>query len=144
MTIEFLGRGLSFPLALESRSAGGRGLAWSDGASKVQQSIWIILATKPGERVMRPEFGCGIHELVFRANTPALHDKVRSRVRDALVTFEPRIQLDDVLVHNGAHDDSGTDGNGDNVLLIEIYYRILGYNTLYNLVYPFYLQEGMA
>jgi phage baseplate assembly protein W len=137
----FLGRGPAFPLALARDGAGGRRLAWSDGAAKVQQSIWIILATRPGERVMRPRFGCGIHDLVFRANTPSLHDKVKSRVREALLTFEPRIDLEDVVVRSGAASD---EGGGDNVLLIDVYYRILGHNTLYNLVYPFYLQEGAA
>jgi hypothetical protein len=143
MVAEFLGRGPAFPLGLARGDTGARGLGWSEGAGKVQQSIWLILATAPGERVMRPDFGCGIHDLVFRANTPTLHDRVRSRVREALLAFEPRIELERVDVHSGTPG-SGRTERGDDVLLIDIHYRILGHNTLYNLVYPFYLQEGAA
>jgi phage baseplate assembly protein W len=143
MVADYLGRGPAFPLGLARRGTAARGLAWSEGANKVQESIWMILATAPGERVMRPDFGCGIHDLVFRANTPALHERVRSRVREAVLAFEPRIELQRVEVSSGAPGDGGSE-RGDDVLLIDIHYRILGHNTLYNLVYPFYLQEGAA
>ncbi|WP_424710026.1 GPW/gp25 family protein [Kitasatospora acidiphila] len=106
----------------------------TSGAEKVRQSIWLILATAPGERRMRPDFGCGIHDLVFQANTTALHGVVTQRVRDALVTWEPRIDVLDVTVE--APPDAA------NVLLIRIAYRIRATNTAHNLVYPFFLSEG--
>jgi phage baseplate assembly protein W len=139
----FLGRGLRFPLRPVVRGDGGarderRGLAWSQDEAQVAQSIWLILATAPGERLMRPTFGCGIHELVFAPNTAGLRDEVVQRVRTALTRFEPRIDLDQVGVREG-------EGEGQpNQLLIEIAYRLRANNALYNMVYPFYLQEGAA
>jgi phage baseplate assembly protein W len=132
--VEFLGRGLRFPLRPLARAPHLWGLSWNEGEAQVAQSIWLILATAPGERLMRPEFGCGIHELVFEPNTPTLHGEVRSRVLQALNRFEPRIDVDTVEV--------GADPDGPEQLLIEIGYRIRASNAFFNLVYPFNLEEG--
>lgn len=126
----FLGRGPAFPI----KPGPARALPMAEGEEKVRQSIWLILATAPGERRMRPDFGCGIHDLVFQANTTALHGVVAERVRTALVTWEPRIDVLDVLV------DAPVEAT--NTLLIRISYRIRSNNTVYNLVYPFFLTEG--
>jgi phage baseplate assembly protein W len=126
----FLGRGWPFPIRPDAR---GR-LCWTDGDAKIRQSIWIILGTAPGERQMRPEFGCGIHDLVFEPVTAALRGLVRERVRDALVRFEPRIDVDDVRVETPVEDPTHLD--------IHVDYRVRANNALYNLVYPFFLQEG--
>jgi uncharacterized protein len=126
-----LGRGFAFPVRLRE----GR-LRMLGGDAKVYQSLWLILATAPGERLMRPQFGCGIHELVFAANSAALRGAVRERVREAIVRFEPRVDLIDVRVESPV--------DRRNVLEIEITYRIRSNNTVYNLVYPFFLQEGVA
>lgn len=139
---DFLGRGFRFPLRPVVRpnasieSIPRTGLAWSEGPTQVAQSIWLILATSPGERLMRPTFGCGIHELVFEPNAPALHDEVRVRVGRALAQFEPRIDLEQVAVES-------PDGL-PNQLLIEVSYRLRSNNAIYNLVYPFYLREGVG
>lgn len=156
----FLGRGWRFPIRLlpAAKPGAGRsaattttmleiepqqpdrappkllGLAWSEGADKIADSIWIILSTAPGERLMQPEFGCGIHELVFEPNLPQLLDLIADQVADALRRFEPRIDVVDVSVRD-------VDG-APNQLLIDVSYKILSNNQLYNLVYPFYLQEG--
>lgn len=130
MDAAFLGRGLAFPV----KPGPTRALPVAAGAEKVRQSIWLILATAPGERRMRPDFGCGIHDLVFQANTTALHGTVAQRVRTALVTWEPRVDVLDVTVE--APEDA------TNTLLIRISYRITANNTIHNLVYPFYLTEG--
>jgi phage baseplate assembly protein W len=128
----FLGRGWAYPVlpTLE----GHIGLV--AGPPAIEQAIVIILGTSVGERVMRPTFGCGIWELVMEPNSAQLHGRVQLRVREALTRWEPRI---DVL---GVRVESPPDQK--NVLLIRIDYRIRSNNAAYNLVYPFFLQEGVA
>ena len=92
-----------------------------------------VLTTAPGERVMRPDFGCGVHRLVFAVNDAATLGQVTKEVRDALVRWEPRIDVLDV--------DTEVKGRGE-VLLITIHYRIRATNNFFNLVYPFYLIPG--
>jgi uncharacterized protein len=127
----FLGRGWAFPIVPE-RDGGIADVADEDS---VEEAIEIILGTSPGERVMRPEFGCGIWELVMEANTAQLHGRVQARVREALVRWEPRIDVLDVRVESPPEQ--------RNVLLIRIDYRIRSNNAFFNLVYPFFLQEGV-
>lgn len=126
----FLGRGWPFPLRLGDK----RRQTYLSGDEKIRQSILLILSTAPGERIMRPEFGCGIHNLYFEANSSVLRATTQSRVREALVRWEPRIDVVDVRVEmpQGAR----------NYLLIHIDYRIRINNAFYNLVYPFYVNEG--
>ncbi len=127
---DFLGQGWTFPVA---PTAGGR-LRWAAGDEKIRQSIWLILSTAPGERQMRPSFGCGIHDLVFEANTATLHGRVQQEVRDALINWEPRIDVIEVKVE--------CPPEARNQLLIRIDYRIRELNAYQNLVYPFFLNEG--
>lgn len=130
MERDVLGRGWAFPIkpTLEGR------LSFVGDEEKIRQSIWIILSTALGERQMRPEFGCGIHDLVFEPNTAALRGLVREKVREALTRWEPRIDVIDVRVE--------TPPEARNHLLIRIDYRVRANNTFYNLVYPFFLNEG--
>ena len=109
-------------------------LSFLSGEEKIRQSIWLILNTAPGERLMRPDFGCGIHDLVFEPNTAALHGLIQHKVFDALVRWEPRIDVVDVQVQ--------TPPEGRNYLLIRVDYRIRANNAFYNLVYPFFITEG--
>ena len=128
---KFLGRGWRFPV----RPAGNGPRLVDDQDEAVQTAIFLILGTAPGERVMRPDFGCGIHDLVYQPNTVALRGTVAGRVRDALVRWEPRI---DVLgVRADPHPDAASQ------LVVRIDYRVRGNNTLFNLVYPFFLTEGV-
>ena len=126
---DFLGLGWNFPVSLDD--TGHIELA-PDSEEGIRQSIWTILATSPGERVMRPDFGCGIHDLVFGVNNAATATAVTRSVRQALATWEPRI---DVLDARAAPDPSRS-----NVLLIEINYQVRSTNSRFNLVYPFYLE----
>lgn len=126
----FLGRGWDFPV-VPSRQGGVR-LVAADAA--IERSLNIILGTAPGERVMRPEFGCGIWELVMESNNAQLHGRVQARVRQALTRWEPRIDVLDVQVTAPPEQ--------RNVLLIRLDYRVRSNNAAYNLVYPFFLQEG--
>jgi phage baseplate assembly protein W len=130
MGAEFLGRGWSFPIKPDLN---GR-LNYLAGDDKIRQSIWLILGTAPGEREMLPEFGCGIHDLVFEANTAALRGLIQANVRAALTRWESRIDVMEVQVE--------TPVDARNYLLIRIDYRIRANNAFYNLVYPFYINEG--
>lgn len=127
---EYLGTGWRFPVRVNPRG----GLSWSTGERDVEESIWIILSTGPGERQMRPRFGCGIHDYVFAPNEPATRGSIAHHVRAALTEWEPRIDLIDVRV------DPSDDA--PNRLLIHVDYRIRSNNAFYNLVYPFYIREG--
>jgi len=107
---------------------------------KIRESIWLILATAPGERVMRPDFGCGIHDLLFAVNTPPTRAAAVARVKTALVRWEPRIDV--LAVSATAPDGSANLADQRNILLVTIDYRIRANNAVFNLVYPFYLDEG--
>ena len=128
---DFLGVGWAYPVATDPMR-GDVALAHYD--RDVREAIRIILETTPGERVMRPSFGCGIHELVFEEiNTTTVY-AVQASVRDALITWEPRIELNEVIV------DPLQAAEG--LLLISIDYRIRDTNQLDNMVYPFFYTEG--
>ena len=137
MSKPFLGVGWSFPL--EVVSAGERGnakpgeLRVAEYEESVRQSIWLILGTSKGERVMRPDFGCGIYDLVFETNSASSAGRIEEEVRNALLFFEPRIDVLEVRVENGA------DGE---VLMINIDYQVRATDNMFNLVYPFYLERG--
>ena len=100
----------------------------------IRQSIFIILETARGERVMRPDFGCGIHELVFEAVDSRTLQRIRSEVEDALLRFEARIEVLGVTIDE--------DATSEGVLVIELEYRVRRTNQTGNLVFPFYFREG--
>lgn len=141
----FLGRGLGFPVSLNSQGK----LQVAEYEESVRQSILIILGTAKGERIMRPDFGCGIYELVFEVNTPSTAGRVSQSVQDALLVFEPRIDVINVSVNSGivGHNPQTNEeeiqpaSNGD-VMLIGIDYRVRATNNVFNLVYPFYLERS--
>jgi phage baseplate assembly protein W len=130
VTREFLGVGWGFPVRTDD-------LGHSDVAryeESIRQAIWLILGTAKGERVMRPGFGCGIHDLVFAVNNATTAGLVAEEVRQALVLWEPRIELLGVRASQPPGE--------PNVLLIQIDYRVRTTNNVFNLVYPFYLERG--
>jgi uncharacterized protein len=127
---DILGRGWAFPVGVGDDDE----MQMVSDADDIQQSIRLILATDPGERVMRPDFGAGLRRLVFEPINTATITLVRQRTQEALVAWEPRIDVRDVSV--------STDDAASGRLLIRIDYVIRATNTFYNLVYPFYLQEA--
>ena len=131
VSMKQLGRGWSLPLI---PGEGDRALPWAEGGDKVQQSIYIILDTEPGERVMRPDFGCAAHDLIFAPNNSNTHGLIVHYVKEALTKWEPRIQ--ELEVH------AGTDPEELNRLDVGIQYQVIATNNVYNLVYPFYLQKS--
>lgn len=128
MTADFLGIGWRFPIEL---GAGSSGIAQAPYEESVRQAIWIILGTARGERVLRPDFGCGIHDLIFAVNNATTAGLAAQAVRQALILWEPRIDLLDVQVTPKPAE--------PNALLIRIDYRVRATNTRFNMVYPFYL-----
>jgi uncharacterized protein len=126
-TLQFLGSGWNYPVA---PVAPGR-LELAAGPDKVAQSIWIILDTDPGERVMRPTFGCGLRRYLMAPNTSATRALIQHDVETALATSEPRIRVTEVSVDPG--DDPA-------LVLIRISYLHLRNNQPANLVFPFYLE----
>jgi hypothetical protein len=132
MSKTFLGVGTGFPLALETDT---HALARAEYEESVRQSILIILGTARGERVMRPDFGCGIHDLVFASLSASTIGRIDREVHEALLRLEPRI---DVLSVQVTPDQAGS------VLMIDIEYEVRATNTAFNLVYPFYLQQGVG
>jgi phage baseplate assembly protein W len=127
---DFLGTGWRFPIQVTARG----GIALARAEQRIEDSVALILATAPGERVMLPAFGCGIHDLVFAPNNAATISLVVQKVRQGLVAFEPRIDVLDVT--------ADTSPEEPNLLLIRIEYRIRANNALGNIVYPFYITEG--
>jgi phage baseplate assembly protein W len=124
----FLGHGWAFPVGI----SGGR-VATAEYEEDIRQAIRIILDTEPGERVMRPDFGAGLRALLFEPINTTTIALARHRVEQALILWEPRI--DNIGIEVRAEPKQG-------ILRIEVRYRVRTTNTFYNLVYPFYVQEG--
>ena len=129
---DFVGTGWAFPLGVDATG----GIAMVRGEREVAESIRIILGTAPGERPMRPEFGCGIHAHIFDPINAATAGAIAREVRSALQQWEPRIDVLDVKV--------SFDGADAATLFIDLTYLIRGRNDPRNLVFPFYVipEEG--
>jgi phage baseplate assembly protein W len=125
----YLGTGLAFPMQVNSRGE----IALVSGAKDIEQSIRIILGTRPGERVMRPTFGCKAHDLLFELRDATTASMLKKYVLDALNFWEPRIQVlqVDVLL----------DDDFDGSLQVEISYEIKTTHDVRSIVYPFFLEN---
>ena len=130
MARDFLGIGWKFPLQV---TPSGR-IAQALHEQRIEESIFLILSTAKGERVMLPDFGCGIHDLVFAPNSAATLSSTVQSVRTALTKYEPRV---DVL-------NIDAEAQGENLLLIRISYRIRANNAIGNMVYPFYVRSSSS
>lgn len=126
MAAEFVGQGLGFPLRIDP--TGSLGLV-SDHA-EIRESIRLILGTAYGERPMRPEFGCGIHELVFAPANARTAGRAAYEVQASLRRWEPRIDVEDI--------DVTFEEGGIGIMYLSITYAIRGTNDPRNLVFPFY------
>lgn len=124
---EVIGTGVAFPFDVGRH----RQIALVSGIRDIEQAMRIILATAPGERSPRPEFGCGVHRFVFEVIDAATIGQMDHAIREALDRWEPRIEVDDVVFDTSQADEG--------VLLIDITYRVRHTTTLRNLVYPFYV-----
>jgi hypothetical protein len=124
---EHLGTGVAFPFGVDDQ---GR-VALVKDETDVDQAIRIILGTAPGERPMRPEFGCGVHELLFEAIDALTLGQVEHAVRVALTRWEPRVDVHDIQFDLSQVEDG--------VLGVRLHYMIRATNSIRNLVHPFYL-----
>jgi len=123
----FLGRGWRFPVGVASSG----GIALAEGESDIKEAIRIILGTALGERAMRPDFGCAVHELAFEPGDPTLPRRAEFYARNALERWEPRIEVEKV--------EATLDGER---LLVEVEYSVRSTNRSDNLVYPFFLERA--
>ena len=126
--LSILGRGWDFPVRPDAQR--GR-LLYAEGPEKVRQAILIVLDTEPGERIMRPSFGCGLRRYLMKPNTVATRALIQRDVERALTAWEPRIRLEAVTV---------TPGNDLALITIAIAYVHAHDGRPGNLVYPFYLE----
>ena len=126
---DIIGVGWKFPINVNAKG----GLSYSNGPDRIQDAIWIILATSLGERVMREDFGAGANDYVFQSNSDVVRTQLAAAVSAALTKWEPRIKLVSVVAQQGTEPSQ---------VLIVVDYQISSTNELFNLVYPLYLQEG--
>lgn len=126
MAEQFIGSGWAFPLRVDA----GGSMALVSREREIVEAIRLILATAPGERPMRPEFGCGIHDFVFAPADENTAGQIAFEVRASLDRWEPRIEVNDVVV--------GFDEVEAGTLYIDIQYSLRGTNDPRNLVFPFY------
>ena len=129
---DFIGTGWDFPIRVNAKG----GLQWSSGPDRIQDAIWIILKTSLGERVMRPRFGSRVNDFVFQSNSSPVRTELVTAVKRALLQSEPRIDLE-IVRAQPVEDEPGQ-------VLISIQYRLRTTNELFNVVYPFYLEEGVS
>ncbi len=129
MAREFLGRGWKFPVSVDSRG----GIAMSQHEEDIREAIWIILSTSRGERAMNPDFGCGVHDMIFSSISTSTLGMIRESVREALILWEPRIEVSDVKAK--------VDGFEEGRVEVTVDYLVRATNNEFNLVYPFYLKE---
>jgi phage baseplate assembly protein W len=124
---EIIGSGLAFPLQVDRRG----GIALAHDEQDIDQAIQLILGTAPGERPMRPEFGCGVHDFVFDTIDAGTVGRMEEAIRSALSRWEPRIEVRSV--------DFDVSQAVNGVLSIDIGFTVRATNTDRNLVYPFYV-----
>jgi phage baseplate assembly protein W len=126
MSQDFIGSGWAFPLRTD---ATGR-IALVSGIREIEESMRLILGTAKGERPIRPEFGCGIHDYVFAGADPTTAARIEQEVRESLERWEPRIEVEEVELSQDEADAS--------VLYVDVTYTVSGTNDPRNLVFPFY------
>jgi phage baseplate assembly protein W len=127
MSARFIGAGWAFPLATDATGS----IALVTGDREIADAIWLVLATSPGERPMRPEFGSGLAEYVFAPANATTAGQLANEVRVALERWEPRIDVGDV--------DIGFDAIASGIVYIDVHYQVRGDNDPRNLVFPFYI-----
>jgi phage baseplate assembly protein W len=131
MEREFLGIGWKYPVSVEADGS----ITSSSYEENIRESILLILGTAKGERLMRPEFGCSIHEYAYGTMDTLTRRKIENAVYEALVDWEPRIEVNEIKTF--------TEKALEGKILINTDYKVRRSNTQVNLVYPFYLKEGV-
>lgn len=127
----FLGIGWKFPPSFDKTSGS---IILVSEEDDIKESLYILLATKPGERIMLPEYGCDLHQMVFESVDETLLTRMKSLIRNSILFFEPRIVLNEIEIKQ--------DQTNDGLLLINLHYTIRKTNKRSNMVYPYYIIEG--
>ena len=127
----FLGTGWSFPPVFDKVNAAVQLVSEEED---IAQSLQVLLSTRPGERVMLPEFGCNLDVMLFEPITTTLIAYVKDLIETSVLYFEPRIDMDAININTLQMEEG--------IILIELQYTVLSTNSRYNLVYPYYLDEG--
>lgn len=127
----FLGTGWGFPLAFSNKSSD---VGMLSDVDDIQSSLEVLLTTRPGERVMRPDYGCNLDELVFEPLTTTFKTYIKDLISTAILYYEPRIEVNSIEL-----DDTG---ELEGRILIVIDYTVSATNTRFNFVYPFYKNEA--
>jgi phage baseplate assembly protein W len=130
---DFLGTGWAFPPRF---TTGGDGVEMVANEEDIHQSLLILFATRPGERVMQELYGCGLDDWLFSEIDHGLVNQLTSAIHDAVLLHEPRVRLLDV--------DVSPDSQEAGLLRISLDYRVVATNSRYNLVFPFYRNEASA
>jgi Phage baseplate assembly protein W len=125
--IDFLGKGLKYPVSMKRSK-----LCTSVGEESIKESVTLILGTARGERVMRPDFGCRLNDMVFSSNNLGTATLIQTYVEEALLNWEPRIDVQNV---------SATMIKEEPIVEINVEYIVKSTNCKANLVYPFYLES---
>ncbi|MBW7899577.1 lysozyme-like protein [Candidatus Brocadiaceae bacterium B188] len=131
MNKEFLGRGWSFP---PSFNRSFRGVKMLEQEADIASSLEVLLSTSQGERIMQPQYGCNLEELVFESLDTRMKTLMADKIESAILYQEPRIELEKVSL------DESRELEG--VVLIEVIYRVKATNSRFNFVYPYYKLEG--
>ena len=126
----FLGRGWGFPPEFDH----GNEVRMAEKEEDIRESLFILVSTVPGERLMHPDYGCGLNQLVFEPMSSTLFRKIRDRIEYAILMFEPRVKLIEITVEPVPGDEG--------ILYVTIDYYVRQTNSRQNMVYPMYLIEG--
>jgi hypothetical protein len=127
----FLGTGWSFPPTFDKNTGS---VAMTSDAADIHASLQILLSTRQGERVMVPAYGCNLEPLVFEPMSTSFNTYIKNLVETAVMTYEPRITLNNVSL--------STDQAVQGIILINVDYTIKSTNSRFNMVFPYYKTEG--
>ena len=130
---DFIGKGLGFPPEF-IKNQSEQDIVMVEGAQDIEQSLQILLSTRPNERMLAPDYGCNLDPLIFEPLDLSLISLMQDVVKMAIIRYEPRIKLNQVQIE--------TQDSLQGTVAIHIDYTIKSTNSRFNFVYPFYLQEG--
>lgn len=128
----FLGKGWGFPPTFNNKN--NRGIEMVHGETDIKQSLEILMSTSLGERTMLPEYGCDLQTYLFESISNSKRYFLRDLIKDAILNFEPRIQLNEVIIDSS--------GFQEGIIRIKLDYSVRTTNTRFNLVFPYYKIEG--
>jgi phage baseplate assembly protein W len=128
--LQFLGKGWAFPVTFDSHDGT---VVMVKELEDIRESLFILVSTIPGERLMRPEYGCDLHSLVFENFNKTVQTRAKDMIKHAIMYFEPRVKVEKIEI--------STDPM-ESIAFIDIWYFVPKVNSRHNMVYPFYFKEG--